>query len=188
MGVNQKKKVKEIFYNIFGISIKVHNGLQNCTLVDAKTKALESFKESLVESLHPLFRLLLIEKRQKDSNIGSLLQLITGSFVEDYDQFIYDDDTIAAEGEERKRLLSKWNSFKNDKEVKYDEAKSDVWKVVKFLSYNESVTFKSEQLFIPGTKNTSIIPLILSFIDPGKVPVEWGSKCNTRKWLLKYNI
>lgn len=199
MGVNQKKKVKEIFYNIFGISIKVQNGLQNCTLVDAKTKALESFKESLVESLHPLFRLLLIEKRQKDSQIGSLLQLIIGSFVEDdddddesfvedYDEFLSADDAIAAEGEERKRLLSKWNSFKNDEKVKYDEAQTDVWKVVKFLNYNESVTFKSEQLFIPGTKNTSIIPLILSFIDPGKVPVEWGSKCNTRKWLLKYNI
>jgi hypothetical protein len=189
MGVNQKKKVKEIFYNIFNISLKVVNGLQNCTLVDAKTRALESFKQSLVESLHPMFNLLLIEKRQNGSQIGSLLQLITGNYDEDYNEgFASDDDEIAAEGDERRRLLSKWSDFKNDKEVKYNEEKSDVWKVVNFLNYNEEVKFKSEQLFIPGTNNTSIVPLILSFIDRGKVPVEWGSKCNARKWLLKYNI
>jgi hypothetical protein len=175
------KKVKEIFRKIFKLKLDDVDGLKRYNLEEAKKIALASFKESLVISLHPTFRLLLIDKKQDASKIGSLLQLIICHNEEDFSQLNYGDDALKAFADLRRKLFQIWSNFIKDM-VK--GSLSEEQKVLQFLNYCQpSITdketkvtkkvriFAVDQLSIPGTTNTSLVPLILSFIDRGKILV-----------------
>jgi hypothetical protein len=170
------RKFKEVSISIFN-SIFGDNGLENVTLNEAKARALASYKESVVKNLHPIFRLLVLSPRQNKSRLGSLMQLMMGGAPNDdtnLEGVILEPDEEEEETRKIRRTLTrKWNEIKN----KYaHESPTDEEKVLNFLNEDLPVerTFSVEHLKILGANNTSvasntsIVPLMLAFVNSGK--------------------
>ena len=162
-----KQLGRVIMCNLFNIDL--NDGLKNVTFEDAKLRALESFKESVVDKLHPIIRMLVYYPRQPESRIMPLIRFAFGRIScndfgeahqmdkrDFYDQFL----------QRRELFEQEWNEVC----MKYPGVDDVEERVLKFLNRHRSVDkhYKIGDLSIVGTTNTSIAPLVASFSNPGK--------------------